>query len=140
MGQYISSQNEKLDTQNKIMEEEIKDNKKSVKQAFWTAVGSIAVAILATIWSIWVTYDIYDKTDKSDKDNQRTLLKHMDKNNIETSIQKQTRVLNNIEQTIKQNNIIYRHEKINSEKQIEVLNKILKATEKNDNKSKGNKQ
>ena len=126
-GQYISSQNEKLDTQNKIIEEEIKHNKKSAKQAFWTAIGSIGIAILATIWSVWVTYDIYDKTDKSDNKNHKILLEHIDKNNNIFINQKQTEVLNSIEETMKDNNTFSKDEKINNEKQIEILNAILKT-------------
>lgn len=101
IGKYISSQNEKLDTQNEIIKEEIKDNKKSAKQAFWTAIGSIGVAVLATLWASWVTYDVYNKTDKSDSKNQEILLEHIDKSNI----------------------------KENSKKQVEILNAILKAME-----------
>jgi len=101
IGKYISSQNEKLDTQNEIIKEEIKDNKKSAKQAFWTAIGSIGVAVLATLWASWVTYDVYNKTDKSDRQSQEILLKHLSKISLKENSEKKIEILNAILKAIK---------------------------------------
>lgn len=92
VGQYISSQNEKLDTQNKIVEVEIKDNKKAAKQAFWTAVVSIVIAIAATTWAGWASYDIYSKEDKSSNIQHKELLKLI-KNSGELDLIKEQTVI-----------------------------------------------
>jgi len=105
IGKYISSQNEKLDTQNEIIKEEIKDNKVSARQAFWTAIGSIGISILATLWASWVTYDVYNKTDKSGNENQEILLEHIDKSNLKEISYKQVEVLNSILKVMRQQNI-----------------------------------
>jgi len=96
VAKYISSQNEKLDTQNKIVEVEIKNNKKSAKQAFWTAIASIAIAILATIGAILVSYDIYKKEDKSNNMQHIELLQLINKNDKLDLTKKQNEILNNI--------------------------------------------
>ncbi|CAA6820482.1 MAG: Unknown protein [uncultured Sulfurovum sp.] len=96
IGKYISSQNEKLDTQNEIIKEEIKDNKSSARQAFWTAIGSIGVAVFATFLASWITYDVYTKTDNSDNKNQKILLEYMDKTSVKESSEKQVEILNAI--------------------------------------------
>ncbi len=105
IGQYISSQNEKLDTQNKIVEQEIKNNKESAKQAFWTAIASIVIAILATFGAIFVSYNIYDKEDKSSNIQHTELLQSINKNNKLDLIKKQTEVLNNILKAVEHQNI-----------------------------------
>jgi hypothetical protein len=94
VGQYISSQNEKLDTQNKIVEEEIKDNKQAAKQAFWTAVVSIGIAIVTTIWAGWASYDIYSKEDKSSNIQHTELLKLINYSGKSDLIKEQTVILN----------------------------------------------
>ena len=116
IGKYISSQNEKLDTQNINIEEEIKENKKSAKKAFWTAIASIFIAIVATVWAIWVSYDVYNKEDKSNNKQHQEVMKLLDN-------------INN-----KSNGDIVKA----SDKQVEVLSAILKAIEKNSSISKIN--
>ncbi len=114
IGQYISSQNEKLDTQNKIVEEEIKVNKESAKNALWTAIASIFIAIVATVWAIWVSYDVYNKENKSNNKQHQEVMK----------------LLGNLND--KGNGDIVK----SSDKQVEVLNAILKAMQKNNSISK----
>jgi len=127
IGKYISSQNEKLDSQNEIIKEEIKDNKSSAKQAFRTAIWSIGIAILATLLGSWITYDVYKKTDKSDNENQKILLEHIDKANVVESNRKQVEALTNILKAIQKNDISSSERNKNDEKQIKVLNEILKS-------------
>lgn len=104
IGTYISSQNEKLDRQNKIVEEEIKINKKSAKSAFWTAIVSIVIAILATLWSIQVSYDVYDMENKSSSFQHKELLKLINKNGKPDLTIEQTKVLNKILKAMRQQN------------------------------------
>ncbi len=102
--QYISSQNEKLDTQNKIIDEEIKDNKQAANQAFWTAIGSITIAILATLGAIWVSYDIYTQEDASSNKQHKEVIQllgkimNKDNTNIDTidNSKDQTEILKQI--------------------------------------------
>jgi len=116
IGTYISSQNEKLDRQNKIVEEEIKDNKESAKKAFWTAIASIFIAILATFGSIWVSYDVYNKEDTSNNLQYKELLQSISKNDKSDLTIKQTKVLNKILKAMEQqnNNSVKLHKKIDS--------------------------
>ena len=109
VSKYISSQNEKLDTQNKNIENEIKANKESAITAFRTAVASIFIAIFATLWAIWVSYDVYNKENQSNNKQHQEVME----------------LLSNLND--KGNADIVK----SSDKQVEVLNAILKAMQKN---------
>jgi len=104
VGKYISSQNEKLDTQNKIVEEEIGANKVAAKQAFWTAVISIFISIIATLGAIWISYDIYTKEDVSSNKQHAELLQSITRTKKSDTTQKQTNILNKILMAIESKN------------------------------------
>lgn len=104
VGKYISSQNEKLDTQNKIVEEEIGANKIAAKQAFRTAVVSIFISIVATIWGIWISYDIYNKEEISGNKQHAELLQSINITKKSDLTEKQTNILNKILMAIESQN------------------------------------
>lgn len=76
IAKYLANQNEKLDTQNNITEQQIKENDKSAKKALWIAVSSIVISIIATVI---VSYDIYDREDISDNKQHQELLQSINR-------------------------------------------------------------
>lgn len=81
MSKYMASQTEKLEFQNKITSQQIEANHSSAKVAFWTAVTSIAVAVIFSIAGIILTYYVFQEEDKSDNKNHTELLKSIEANN-----------------------------------------------------------
>lgn len=81
MSKYMASQTEKLEFQNEITSQQIKANNSSAKVAFWTAIFSIAVAVIFSIAGIGLTYYVFQEEDKSDNKNHTELMKSIEANN-----------------------------------------------------------
>ncbi|KIM11527.1 MAG: hypothetical protein KU37_04810 [Sulfuricurvum sp. PC08-66] len=101
IAKYLANQNEKLDKQNNITEQQIKESEKSAKKALWIATISIFISIVATFGAIFVSYDVYKKEDISDNMQHKELLQTIDKSSDSSE---QNRVLNELLKEIKNQN------------------------------------
>lgn len=109
IGKYLANQNDKLDQQNNITEQQIKENDKSSKKALHIAIISILISIFASIGAIYVSYDIYNKEDISNNAQHEELLQKIDTTNNMTE---QNELLKQLLQEIKtQNKLLLNQQK-----------------------------
>lgn len=75
----LEQQKQSQELQNKKIEEQISDNKKSSKIALWTAIISIILGTIISLGGAYLTYYVYVQEDISDNNNHAELIKAIEK-------------------------------------------------------------
>ncbi len=130
--------NEQLKMQNEKMEEQIKDNKASLKEnkisskrALLIAWAGIGIGVLSAFGGMYLEHYIYMKEDKSDNINHTELKQAINKNNYKNSYKKlmQQVILQNKNQNLTNN--FFKTQAIESQKVNQQLLEQLKIQNKN---------